>query len=60
MYKLLIVGMLFMTSCGWMNRQVQHLTGTAVSTCQNGVSYLQFSSGVSVEYNVDGTIKTCK
>jgi hypothetical protein len=39
---------------------VQSITGEAVSTCQNGVSYLQFASGVSVEYQKDGTIKTCK
>ena len=28
--------------------------------CVNGVSYLQFPSGVTVEYTPDGKIKTCK
>ena len=28
-------------------------------TCVGGVSYLQFSAGVSVEYTPDGKVRTC-
>ena len=35
------------------------LTGSAKS-CIDGVEYLQFASGVTVKYNRDGSISTCK
>ena len=45
--------------CGWFERKVTaNITGHAV-TCVEGVSYLQFPSGVTVQYDRSGRIKTC-
>lgn len=49
-----------LTGCGWVDRQVASVTGGATETCVGGVLYLQFTSGASVAYNPDGTIKQCK
>jgi len=49
---------LFSTSCG----QFAQIAGTVTGSyriCVDGVSYLQFTSGVSVEYTKDGKIKNC-
>lgn len=57
---ILFIGLSFaITSCGWVSRLVGGLTGTS-KICVEGVSYLQFTSGASVEYTKDGKIKTCK
>lgn len=45
--------------CGSLGRQVASLTGWS-KTCVEGVSYLQFPSGVTVQYGTDGKIVTCK
>jgi len=50
---------LCLTSCGLVSRVVAGLTDTS-RICVAGVSYLQFTSGASVEYTPDGKIKTCK
>lgn len=45
--------------CGWFERKVTaNITGYA-TTCVDGVSYLQFPSGVTVQYDRAGRIKTC-
>ena len=45
--------------CGWFERKVTaNITGHAV-TCVEGVAYLQFPSGVTVQYDRSGRIKTC-
>lgn len=50
---------LTLTGCGWFDRKVTaNITGHAVS-CIEGVRYLQFASGVSVQYGTDGKVKTC-
>ena len=47
------------TGCGWFERKVTaNITGHAV-TCVDGVAYLQFPSGVTVQYDKSGRIKTC-
>lgn len=48
-----------LTSCGKFERATASLTGRGSETCQGGVLYLQFTSGVSVAYNPNGSIKTC-
>jgi len=48
-----------MTGCGRADRWWAGITGSASSECVDGVSYLQFTSGASVAYNKDGSIKTC-
>lgn len=45
--------------CGWFERKVTaNITGHAV-TCVDGVADLQFPSGVTVQYDRSGRIKTC-
>jgi hypothetical protein len=44
--------------CGSANKQLAGLTGFT-RICIDGVAYLQFSSGASVEYTPAGKIKTC-
>lgn len=50
---------LTLTGCGQIGRTTASLTGYSRS-CVEGVSYLQFTSGVTVEYAPDGHVKTCK
>ena len=48
-----------LAGCGWFERKVTaNVTGHAVS-CIDGVRYLQFPSGVTVQYERDGRVKTC-
>jgi hypothetical protein len=48
-----------MSGCGWFERKfTANITGHAV-TCVEGVAYLQFPSGVTVQYDRNGRIKTC-
>ena len=58
----LFMGLLVLVSmygCGAADRFGATVTGNT-HVCVDGVEYLQFTSGVSVAYNVDGTIKRCK
>lgn len=48
-----------LAACGAADRFGATITGSAVS-CIEGVEYIQFTSGVTVKYNQDGTISTCK
>lgn len=48
----------FVGGCGEIERTTAGLTGYS-QICVDGVSYLQFTSGATVEYNTDGTIKLC-
>ena len=50
---------LALAGCGEVDRSIASFTGSAES-CIDGVKYLQFTSGVTVKYNSDGTISTCK
>lgn len=48
-----------LAGCGWFDRKVTaNLTGHSVA-CIEGVRYLQFPSGVTVQYGQDGRIRTC-
>jgi hypothetical protein len=49
-----------LSGCGAADRMGAALTGGGSETCIDGVVYLQFTSGVTVKYNADGTIATCK
>ena len=59
--KMLLVAVLALglTACGKVSQIEAKLTGNSVE-CVQGVHYIQFSSGVTVMYNQDGSIKTCK
>lgn len=58
-YALLSLAIMSTASCGQVDRVLAKYTGDASSVCQDGVLYLQFTSGASVAYNTDGSIKTC-
>jgi len=49
-----------LTGCGQVDRTVSKYTGKPSTVCYEGVQYLQFTSGASVAYNTDGTVKTCR
>lgn len=56
---LLLLASSLVSGCGWFERKVTaNVTGYAVS-CVDGVAYLQFPSGVTVQYDRSGRIKTC-
>ena len=48
----------FLTS-GFFKRKVAVYTGYS-EICIDGVKYIQFISGASVKYNLDGSIHLCK
>ena len=58
-FFILVLVVLSITSCGQFSRMVGYVTGWS-RICIEGVSYLQFTSGASVEYTQDGKVKTCK
>ena len=62
MKKILMIVILcmVMAGCGKIDRSIASLTGNASRTCVDGVVYLQFTSGATVAYNKDGSIKTCE
>lgn len=49
---------LCLAGCGAGSRTVAHLTGWS-KVCVEGVSYLQFPSGVTVQYDRAGKVVTC-
>ncbi|MBE7368677.1 hypothetical protein [Ramlibacter pallidus] len=56
---LLIALVAGLSGCGWFDRKVTaNLTGHSVS-CIDGVRYLQFASGVTVQYTAEGRVRTC-
>lgn len=61
--KLILISLItlsatMLTGCGSCSRSAAYLTGYS-RTCVGGVSYLQFPSGVTPEYQADGKLKTC-
>lgn len=56
----ILVICILVTGCGKADRWVAGMTGGASKACVDGVEYLQFTSGATVAYNTDGTIKTCE
>jgi uncharacterized protein YceK len=48
-----------LSGCGWFSREVAKLTGYS-KECIDGVMYYQFTSGVTVAYNPDGSVRACK
>ena len=57
-YIIIVLSLALLSGCGEMSRGVAKFTGHSVE-CVDGVKYLQFTSGVTVKYNRDGTIATC-
>lgn len=56
---LIIAVMMPLTGCGAIERSKASLAGYS-RMCVNGVSYLQFTSGATVEYLPSGEIAKCK
>lgn len=50
---------LMLTGCGWFERKVASFTGHS-KVCVEGVTYLQFASGVTPQYTVDGKLVACR
>jgi hypothetical protein len=50
---------LSLTACGIVDRAIGSVTGFS-KVCVDGVSYLQFTSGASVQYDQAGKVVTCK
>ncbi len=46
------------TGCGWVDLLEATATGYS-KVCVDGVEYLQFTSGVTVAYALDGKVKAC-
>ena len=47
------------TSCGQVDRSVAAITGGASKTCVDGVTYLQFTSGATVQLDRTGKPVSC-
>jgi hypothetical protein len=47
-----------LVGCGAVDRMVAHYTGYS-KICVDGVTYLQFTSGASVQFDKSGKIVTC-
>lgn len=55
----LVLGCCLLFGCGAVQRGCAYMTGHD-KICIEGVSYLQFPSGVTVQYNKDGKVVSCK
>lgn len=49
-----------LTGCGAFDRGIASVTGTASKTCIDGVVYLQFTSGATVQVDQQGKPVACK
>ena len=56
---LILIFVVLLVGCGKVDREISAWTGKGSVVCVDGVKYLQFTSGVTVAYNKDGTIATC-
>lgn len=48
-----------LTGCGWFDRYVVANVSGYSKTCVEGVTYLQFPSGATPQFNIDGSMKAC-
>lgn len=53
-----IASVLGLSACGKVDRTIASYTGYS-KTCVDGVSYIQFTSGASVQYDKKGNVVTC-
>lgn len=62
MKKLIIFLLLLpiISSCGQWDRVKAKVTGDATKTCVDGVTYLQFTSGATVQLDLSGKPVPCK
>ncbi len=57
-YIAIVAALLMLVGCGKTDQLIAHYTGFS-KACVEGVSYIQFTSGVTVQYSPDGKIVTC-
>lgn len=57
-YVAMLSVVFLLSGCGVLDRASAGITGYS-RVCVDGVSYLQFTSGVTVEYDKSGSIKLC-
>lgn len=50
---------LTLSGCGWFDRKMASFTGYS-KVCVEGVTYLQFTSGVTPQLTSDGKLVSCK
>lgn len=56
----MVVMIFVLTSCGKVDRLKSAYTGAPSKVCVDGVSYLQFTSGATVQLDVSGKPVVCK
>lgn len=62
MKKLIMVVLMGMvlTGCGQLDKAKVALTGQPSKTCVDGVTYLQFTSGATVQLDINGKVVGCR
>ena len=59
-YVILLVMVTLLSGCGQFDRVKAKVTGNASKVCVDGVSYLQFTSGATVQVDPNGKPVACK
>ena len=49
-----------LSACGNVDRELAKITGKASKTCVDGVTYLQFTSGATVQLDINGKPVACE
>jgi hypothetical protein len=59
MKTMVVLSVVLLTGCGWFDRKiVANVTGYS-KTCVEGVTYLQFPSGVTPQVTIEGKPVSC-
>jgi hypothetical protein len=59
MKTMVVLSVVLLTGCGWFDRKiVANVTGYS-KTCVEGVTYLQFPSGVTTQVTLEGKPVSC-
>ena len=59
-YLILAVLALSLGACGKIDREIAAWSGDATKTCVDGVTYLQFTSGATVQVDINGKPVGCR
>ncbi len=60
MKSIIVVGILMVSSgCGYAERLIATVTGQSTKVCIDGVTYLQFTSGATVQVDREGKPVPC-
>lgn len=54
-----IIATLSLSGCGYIKRSISGWTGDATKTCVDGVTYLNFTTGTTVQYDRNGKVVPC-